>query len=1066
VTVPRPRLKEPFSGPNLPRLTAVVAGPGFGKTTLLTQCCESRTAVLHTLSPADRSLSVFARNVVRKLRLVAPRISPELLVAVEGGRGPDVSLDSGRPMAIAAALAHDLDDALHQDVLLVLDDVHEIEPGSDSANFLAGLCRHVPLRLRLVAASREPLPFPTARMKVAGEFSEITASELAFTLTEIEELIQARLGRDDPELAKEVSTLTSGWPVATVLAVQGETTSARHRLVGHDALFDYLTEEVLTDEDEIIGLAQAALLPWITTELLSHLGIAPSPALEPTSVYMSTVPNVPGGYAVAPMVRDYLQERHPIDQRDSQDLLVSASSWYRARGELADALACARTSESTEVIVQLLTEDGHAMVATGHHRQVIDAIAALDDESVSGPLALIDAEARQLVGDWEGATERYNQLVPDEGPIPPGVAWRLGFLNHMQGKVGAALETYQRGERGTGNDRDEAALLGWQASAHWLRGERGRARDLASDALELARKSEDPGALATAHTVLAMVAALEGDRAANDMHYLKALEHAERGRDVVQTIRIRSNRASAYLEEGEFDSALAELDIALNLADMTGFELWRGLSLSNRAQVHGYRGRLEEAVADFNEARTALRRIGSLLESYPVAHLGDVYRLRGDIARSRAAYEEAIAMGEGQQDLQLLVPAYSGLATLIASRDPDTARELAAKATAVDAGIGRAHALAAAGWAEHHSGRDEPARELAVEASKVARVRHDQPGLGEALELLAAVDPANADQYLEEALSVWRRLDAPIATARVELARALRIGGVEGAMQASQAAETLQRHGASGLAREARNAEMSMSRRDVNEGLVIKTLGGFDVLVAGKSTPRSAWQSRVAREILWMLISARGRPLTREQLIDRLWPDEDPAKASNRLSVALSTVRKVIDPDGIHQHHHIESDRDSVRFNREHAVVDVEEFLDDVRKGRSLIAAGDRDRGLALLKAAEERYLGDFLEEEPYADWTLSLREEARSEYLSVAERLAEAASDRGDHDGAARRYLRMLETDPYNEPAHLSLVAAMMRSGRHGTARRLYGNYVTRMAELGVEPEPFPDSRSDPAHS
>jgi DNA-binding SARP family transcriptional activator len=93
------------------------------------------------------------------------------------------------------------------------------------------------------------------------------------------------------------------------------------------------------------------------------------------------------------------------------------------------------------------------------------------------------------------------------------------------------------------------------------------------------------------------------------------------------------------------------------------------------------------------------------------------------------------------------------------------------------------------------------------------------------------------------------------------------------------------------------------------------------------------------------------------------------------------------------------------------------------------------------------------------------LREEARTEYLNIAKLLAEVSSNAGDHDAAARRYLRMIERDPFSEPAHLGLVVAMRRSGRHGAARRLYGTYVTRMAELDVEPEPFPDS-ADSAHS
>ena len=110
-----------------------------------------------------------------------------------------------------------------------------------------------------------------------------------------------------------------------------------------------------------------------------------------------------------------------------------------------------------------------------------------------------------------------------------------------------------------------------------------------------------------------------------------------------------------------------------------------------------------------------------------------------------------------------------------------------------------------------------------------------------------------------------------------------------------------------------------------------------------------------------------------------------------------------------------------------------------------------------MLRSAEARYLGEFLEDHPYADWAIGLREEARTEFMSIGRILAEAEADAGDHDAAARWYMRILEQDAYNEPAHLSLVASMAAEGRHGTARRLYRIYVTRMSELEVEPAPFP---------
>ena len=45
----------------------------------------------------------------------------------------------------------------------------------------------------------------------------------------------------------------------------------------------------------------------------------------------------------------------------------------------------------------------------------------------------------------------------------------------------------------------------------------------------------------------------------------------------------------------------------------------------------------------------------------------------------------------------------------------------------------------------------------------------------------------------------------------------------------------------------------------------------------------------------------------------------------------------------------------------------------------------------------------------------------------------------------------------PYDEGAHLGLVAALVAAGRHGEARRRYGFYAAKMEEIAVEAAPFP---------
>lgn len=198
--------------------------------------------------------------------------------------------------------------------------------------------------------------------------------------------------------------------------------------------------------------------------------------------------------------------------------------------------------------------------------------------------------------------------------------------------------------------------------------------------------------------------------------------------------------------------------------------------------------------------------------------------------------------------------------------------------------------------------------------------------------------------------------------------------------------------------------------------------------------------------------------------MEALWPDEDPARLSNRLSVALSTVRTVLDPERRYaSDRFVQADKHIVGLAN--VPVDVEEFLTAAAAGLDRFTSGERAEALSLLASAETAYTGDFLEDDPYEDWAVSLREEARVVYLAVARTLARAAAAAGEHDLAVRYHLRVLEHDAYDEEAHLGLVATLAAAGRHGEARRRYRIYGQKMDELGVEPTPFPSaSRPTPA--
>lgn len=211
----------------------------------------------------------------------------------------------------------------------------------------------------------------------------------------------------------------------------------------------------------------------------------------------------------------------------------------------------------------------------------------------------------------------------------------------------------------------------------------------------------------------------------------------------------------------------------------------------------------------------------------------------------------------------------------------------------------------------------------------------------------------------------------------------------------------------------------------------VRTLGRFEVVGAG-GQDAGRWTSRKARDALKLLICRRGRSIPREELIDLLWPDVDLAVGRSRLSVVLSMLRAVLDPDRRLATDPLRADRQSVALDLDVVSVDVEEFLAMARDGLREGAVGAPDP-TALVMATALGEEGEFLAEDPYADWARPLRAIVERTRRDVLRALAGLADGEGDLDAAARWWSRLVELDPGDRSARRALREVLVALGRDG---------------------------------
>lgn len=1042
------------------RLAVVSADAGFGKSSLLAAWASDLEHAWYTLTEADVELETLVRGVVRALGRAIPR-----LPAPSSSAAPDLAGAD----AHAAWTCDLLSRRLQHDFMLVLDDVHAIAAGTPSARFVEGLCRQAPPNLHLVLASRAEAPFRIDRLRAQSAVLELTGHMLAFDVAELAELILVSTGNEDWALAEALLQATGGWPAAVRLAldafqrepVRASREAALSRLLRPGGeLYAYLAGEALAGDPPEIRELLRRLSPFdrISVDLCTALGVHDADAALAALVRRGLAAEIPdGGHMLHGLVREYARHTWPLEEREARALHRTAAVWLSAHGRAEDALRALAATEDYEALAGLLVEEGPALLAAGFAAAVVRSADPLPAAIRTAAVDQVVGEAHAALGLFDEAIAWFRSAAGDAERLAPALAWRIARANHLHGDLDEVVRAYERSAGVPGEPKDEALLLAWTATAQVRLGETVAGTALAARALSLAERSGDAGALAVAHTAEALVAEANGDLDLSASHMRRALVAAERANDVLQLSRIRNNRASVLTTRGLYREAIGELELAISLAERVGFPSMLGLALMNRGFCHWGLGELDEANADYIAAIAVYRSSGGTEISYALIGRGDVYRERGDQARARTLYEEGLAIAERTGDLQALVPGLYQLAKVLVDDDPERAAELAERA----AGFGwpdPSWALNAVGWIALASGDRVKAREAAARAEARARELGDRFGLAESLELSTFAAPSGVDDphRLEEAIEIWREVGNRVHEAAAELALARLQSSIAAQAVAQRAEQKLRSFGV----RVSRAGPAGLLRAvalQTDAPVAIQTLGGFQVRRLGEPIPLAEWRSKKSRDLVKILVCRFGLPTPRDRLMDALWPGADPATLGNRLSVALSTLRSVLDPERrFAADRFVVADNDAVMLRVESVSIDLQLFLHDAGEGLSLRRAGRSADAAERLRAAEEAYVGDFLEEDAYQDWAAPVRDEAIGVYISVVRALAEDARGAGDHDAAVRFFLRLLERDRFDEPAHLDLVATLGQAGRHGEARRRYGIYCSAMQEIDVEAAHF----------
>jgi DNA-binding SARP family transcriptional activator len=1023
----RPRLLAALLDRWSHRVTHLVAGPGFGKSTLLLQAlAENRLAprgedVWISLEPQDAHGDSLAHAVLAELAGLAPDADAHAHAHAHAeirSPGQDPGLNPGRDLRRAGEVAPTPDEVANAvwrrsptEVCLVFDDVHLLPAGSPGATWLGKLIDLLPVNAHVVLAGRADAPVALTRLDTQGTVRRITEDELRFSPTELADFAVGRAV--DPDQLVD----SGGWPAVAELAA-----SVDRRLSGA-----YLWEEVL----EPLGPERRHVLG-----VLSELGGA--------DVALATAA---AGY--------------PVDLSEAMDgvplVTETAGGWFRPHGlwRTAKGVALAPT-EKTSVLRRATAH----FLAEGKADEAFALIeeAGLWEEAPallrSSCLALGALTANQL-DRWLAASPPEVRASA-EGQLARAVLLSLHAPAESIKPLWDAADRLRDG----GDVEAELTAIGVMGRLAWTGQSLGALRLPVVLRLAEIADTGHPLAQGLSALVTAMTADFRGDDTAV-LESLATIDH--KALDPAWDAIARWLGGLVRLDMGDAEGAQQVLDQVVPNSDPSVRAVVSGLQL----RIDWAEGRVDEVLEGTARALDDVRASGGASIVFQGMHAAStIYSHVGDVRSARRCLEEATPVIAVPENRRSAAPALVLASIQLAEGEEALAAEtVAAVFRDHDGHLARANrhmwrhllSMTYVLLPETRSHWDEMAQRGYLRTSRelgaavVALRSGAASGHGEAA--LRALDLSDIDRVRA---GLHHRLAAELAVGlaaigRPESSLLLDALGPPGrdAVRALAVGRSRQAKAARGLLGTVPAPPRQTASLSVLGPMIVQrqTADGLDEVQPDLGRKR-------LRYLLAYLVTHRRTD--RASLLSALWPDLDERAASNNLAVTLTYVLGALEPgraSGEPAYLVRQDGRNVVLVTGSHLRIDTDEF--DAHLAAAARAEADGTPSVALdhLLAAVDLYRGDLFSDLPEADWMMLDREHYKTKFVRAAVRAGELLVGRGDLDEAEAVARRALAADQWSEDAYAVLIAGALANGDRSGARRLLGHCRAAVAEIGVEP-------------
>jgi predicted ATPase/DNA-binding SARP family transcriptional activator len=670
---------------------------------------------------------------------------------------------------------------------------------------------------------------------------------------------------------------------------------------------------------------------------------------------------------------------------------------------------------------------------------------------------------------------------------------KIGYVYHTIADYSTAISYYERALKilkdasSKPKRAEHIAICNSLGLTYVMKGEHQQCAYWSNQGIQLAGKEKHSPLVEQGYNNLGMIAYSQGKYEEAIGHFNRCLDIQNKIQDQSRLSALNINLGVIHLHLGQYDQAEDFYRKGLNLASEMGNLAWKAIIYNNLGVMYKDKGDWEKAIGYLEKSLKIREQYGDrrgMLSTYD--NLGVTFLSQGQPDKALDYVNQSFELCRqiGAKDLLPVIQTDLG-EVYFQLNQPEKAFNLVQEA--LDLAVKKSSKLTV-GIAKRTMGRFHLSikeYEKAVSLLQESKVIFEELGsrfhLAQTLESLGLclAHMAQTEESKEKETSLQKGMDTLDQAVKIlsELGFEKRLSALAKKIKQNHLEVELKP-----ILNEIEERTTGLKvKMDADEGEKIKTpigisgdyIGYLRIYCFGRfrvyrpfeleEVSAKEWGSVKAKQILAYLAVKDTRKIgvTRDKLVDAIWPEIDPQSLGNTFHVTLSHLRKAIERSHKEakekeREEYVISQTGVYRINRETKIwSDVGEFLTCLDRAVRF----QKEEKLHLMdmeyQKAAELYSSNLLEDF-YESWAEQTRDEYREKYNIVFGRLAQSAWEKSDYEKCIRYLQSLLLSDPTNEEAHRMIMLSYALLGSRSAAIRQFKVCENNLKKyLEIEPEP-----------